>query len=126
MTLNQAPPQHGLAKAIRSRQGDAAIPGEEDADSARQRRWTLDFAGGKLTALSPDAAVALRIARSTEAPPPPHVQPLPNHQWRATFRVGAIRQPLDIRLALTLQGQAISETWSHIIPVSLTQAPPDA
>lgn len=125
-TLNQAPPEHGLAKAIRSRQGDAAVPGEKDSASAGQRQWVVDFAGGKLPTLNPASPVELRIDSPTEAITLTQVKALPNHQWRATFRIAPITQPLDVRLALTQEGQVISETWSHTIPVFLPLRTPDA
>ncbi|MGS2742909.1 glucan biosynthesis protein [Halomonas sp. LS-001] len=125
-TLNQAPQAHELAKVIRSRQGNAAIPGEEDSASAGQRQWIVDFAGGELATPGTAAPVELRIDTSADAVTLAHIKALPNQQWRATFRVDTITQPLDVRLALTREGQVISETWNQTIPVSLPTRGPDA
>ncbi|WP_328585363.1 glucan biosynthesis protein G [Vreelandella massiliensis] len=114
-----------LAKVIRTRQGSAAVPGEANSPSADQRQWVVDFAGGELANLSADQAVDVRLETlvpETLSPeqhddviPWVQVKALPDHRWRATFRVNPIALPIDVRLALTLNGETISETWSYVI-----------
>jgi glucans biosynthesis protein len=134
-TRHHAPTAALLAKVIRTRQGNAAVPGEADSQSAHQRQWVVDFAGGKLTRLSADQPVKLRLetlnpdtlvfetlalktlALKTQGDPVtlPQVKALPDNTWRATFRTKPMTSPTDVRLMLTLHGETISETWSYVI-----------
>lgn len=114
-TRHQAPTAPLLAQVIRTRQGNAAVPGEADSQSADQRQWVVDFAGGELARLAADQPVALRLDAPDDAVTLPQVKTLPNNTWRATFRVKPTTSPVDVRLALTLHGETISETWSYVI-----------
>ncbi len=126
-TLHHTPDTHRLAKTIRSRQGDAKVPGEADSASAGQRQWIIDFDGGELATLNADHPVKLRLqTRQEEAITLAQVKALPDQQWRATFRVDETNQPVDIRLALTLEGREISETWQQIISPAEATNPSDA
>ncbi len=126
-TLQDTPHAHTLAKAVRSRQGDAGVPGEADSASAGQRQWIVDFDGGELATLNADHPVEMRLqTRQEEAITLAQVKALPDQQWRATFRVAETRQPVDIRLALTLEDRIISETWNQIIPPAKVDRAPDA
>ena len=44
----------------------------------------------------------------------PQVTALPNHAWRASFRLPASDTPADVRLRLTLNGEPVSETWNYV------------
>ncbi|MCL7929834.1 glucan biosynthesis protein [Halomonas sp. ATCHA] len=114
-TRQQAPTDPLLAQVIRTRQGSAAVPGEADSQSADQRQWVVDFAGGELARLSADQPVALRLDAPDDAVTLPQVKALPDNTWRATFRVKPTASPLDVRLALTLHGETLSETWNYVI-----------
>ncbi|MGM0521382.1 MAG: glucan biosynthesis protein [Pseudomonadota bacterium] len=114
-TRHRAPTDSLLAQVIRTRQGNAAVPGEADSQSAGQRQWVVDFAGGELARLSADQPVKLRLDVPDNAVTLPQVKALPDNTWRATFRVKATASPVDVRLALTLHGETISETWSYVI-----------
>jgi len=126
-TLHHAPDAHRLAKVVRSRQGDAGVPGEADSASAGQRQWIVDFDGGELATLNADHPVELRLqSQQEEAVTLAQVKALPDQQWRATFRIAETTQPVDIRLALTLEDRIISETWNQIISPAKAVNAPDA
>lgn len=114
-TRHQAPTAPLLAQVIRTRQGNAAIPGETDSQNANQRQWVVDFAGGELARLAADQPVALRLDAPDNAVTLPQVKALPNNTWRATFRVKPTTSPVDVRLALTLYGKTLTETWNYVI-----------
>lgn len=126
-TLHHAPDAHSLAKVVRSRQGDAGMPSSSDSASAGQRQWIVDFDGGELATLNADHPVEMRLqTRQEDAITLAQVKALPDQQWRATLRIAETTQPVDIRLALTLEGRIISETWNQIIAPSKVVSAPDA
>ncbi|MDR5897967.1 glucan biosynthesis protein [Halomonas vilamensis] len=146
-TRHQAPTAPLLAQVIRTRQGSAAVPGEANSQSAGQRQWVVDFAGGELARLTVDQPVKLRLetlnpdtlafetfssdtqnTQDTQEGPVTlaQINALPDKTWRATFRVQPSAIPVDVRLALTLRGNVISETWSYVIDPLVEHGDEDA
>lgn len=113
-TLNTQPEAHQLGRALRTRQGTAAVPGQADVSSQQQRQFIVDFQGGILNNIAADQPVELEISNRHGEVLLPHVTALPNHGWRASFRLPASDQPSDVRLRLTLNGEPVSETWNYV------------
>ncbi|MEL7964830.1 glucan biosynthesis protein G [Vreelandella neptunia] len=113
-TLNTQPDAHNLGRAIRTRHGSAAVPGQTDTASQGQRQFIVDFQGGALAELTADQPVELDISALHGEVLLPQVTSLPNNGWRASFRLPASDQPSDVRLRLTLNGEPVSETWNYV------------
>ncbi|MBR2515750.1 MAG: glucan biosynthesis protein [Halomonas sp.] len=113
-TLNTQPDEHTLGQVMRTRHGNAAVPGQEDSPSANQRQFIVDFHGGVLEEITPDQPVELDISSLSGEILLPQVTPLPEGGWRARFRIPANSTPNDIRLRLLLNDEPISETWNYV------------
>jgi periplasmic glucans biosynthesis protein len=87
--------------------------GRGKGDNAR--RYVIDFAGGELSRLAPDAAVEAVITTSKGKLNEVLVQPNPAiGGWRTTFDlVPEDDTPADLRLFLKMQDKVLSETWSY-------------
>lgn len=106
-----------LAQVERTRIGRDALPGQTDAPPRSQRRVIVDFAQGPLAELwSTDAAVEAILATSSGALSDIRTVRLPEGLgWRVSFRlVPRGDEPADMRLHLEIDGQRVSETWSHV------------
>tara|TARA_R110002051_G_scaffold6665_1_gene31991 strand:- start:4397 stop:5962 length:1566 start_codon:yes stop_codon:yes gene_type:complete len=113
-TLNNDPEAHTLGRAIRTRHGSAAGPGQTDSSASEQRQFIVDFQGGALDEIAADQPVELDISAQLGEVLLPQVTALPNNGWRASFRVPANNQPSDVRLRLTLNHEPVSETWNYV------------
>lgn len=115
-TLGVTPPHQQLAHVIRTRQGWGAIPGQSDPPPASRRHFIVDFQGPTLQGLDDDQPVAVRLTTSSGDILEPRVQRLPDGEtWRAAFRLAPEGDaPADMRLALTLHGEPLTETWSYV------------
>jgi glucans biosynthesis protein len=79
-------------------------------------RFVVDFVGGDLEMLGPDAKVVPVIAASRGRVQITSARPLlPVKGWRAMFDLvpDDSEQPIDLRLYLSLDGQALTETWMY-------------
>ncbi len=115
-TLDNGPPEHDLGKAIRTRTGWGAIPGEKDPPPRDVRQFVIDFEGGELSGLSDGQPVKARLSHSTGETDEVIVQRLPDgHGWRASFRLRPEGDtPSDLRLFLELRGRKLTETWNYV------------
>lgn len=113
-TLNSQPEKHTLGRAIRTRHGSAAGPGQTDSSASEQRQFIVDFQGGALTDIAADQPVELDISTHQGKALMPQVTPLSNGGWRASFRLPDSGQSSDVRLRLTLNGEPVSETWNYV------------
>jgi periplasmic glucans biosynthesis protein len=81
-------------------------------------RFVVDFAGGELASLGEHARVVPIITASrgrVELASARRVVPRPA-DWRAAFDLALtndIVEPLNLRLFLALDGQALTETWLY-------------
>jgi glucans biosynthesis protein len=104
-----------LAQVARSRVGWDALPGEADPPPRSQRRVVLDFVGGALDGLSPDAAVVAEAGTSAGEIADLIVHVLPDGGRRATFTlIPEADRGADMRVYLRLNDQPVSETWSYL------------
>ncbi|HET9389098.1 MAG TPA: glucan biosynthesis protein D [Steroidobacteraceae bacterium] len=80
-------------------------------------RFVVDFAGGDLTLLGEAARVTPVIWASRGRVEIVSARPLaPLHQWRAMFDLALTDdslEPINLRLFLSVDGQALSETWLY-------------
>lgn len=113
-TLNSQPEEHALGRAIRTRHGSAAGPGQTDSSASEQRQFIVDFQGGALADITADQPVELDISTQQGEALLPQATALPNGGWRASFRLPDSGQPSDVRLRLTLNGKPVSETWNYV------------
>ena len=102
-------------QAIATRTGSAAVGGYK-SDTAR--RVVIDFAGADLDGLDPSQPVQAQVTGRGGGIEDITVQRLPETgAWRAAFRViPQGKQPVDLRCYLTLYGEALTETWTYLLP----------
>ncbi len=109
-----------LAQVVRSRSGRVSLPGasaEADAHTDRvDRRFVVDFAGGRLDALPSSTTVEARVETLAGDIDEVRAEPLPGGAgWRASFRVSPDGdRPADMRLLLVADGEPLTETWSYV------------
>ncbi|WP_136247795.1 glucan biosynthesis protein [Halomonas borealis] len=115
-TFGATPPDQQLAHVIRSRQGWGATPGQSDPPPASQRVFIVDFQGPSLDGLAADQPLNARLTTSHGEILEPRVQRLPDGDtWRASFHLAPEEgTPADMRLALTLHGEPLTETWNYV------------
>jgi glucans biosynthesis protein len=107
----------GLARCVATRMG----PGGQEglARPAGVRKFVVEFLGGPLATLpygaAPDMQVSASRGRITEYR---RTEPVPDDapgHWRAEFDLADVqgREPVELRLQLTVGGKAVSEIWSY-------------
>jgi periplasmic glucans biosynthesis protein len=107
------PPRLATARATRT--GVGGVLGQKRSHFAW--RFVVDFAGGELAALAEHAQVTPVIAASRgriEIASARRLLPL--GQWRAMFDLALLEdssEPVNLRLYLALEGQALTETWLY-------------
>jgi glucans biosynthesis protein len=109
---NPFPPH--LARVEATRDGIGGVVGQKRAHFAW--RFVIDFVGGDLDMLGPDATVVPVITASHGQLEITSARPLlPIKGWRAMFDLvpDDSEQPIDLRLYLSLDGQALTETWMY-------------
>ncbi len=103
-----------LARVEATRDGIGGVVGQKRTHFAW--RFVIDFAGGDLSMLGPDAKVTPVISASRGQVEITSARPLlPINAWRAMFDLvpDDTEQPIDLRLYLSLDGQALTETWMY-------------
>lgn len=115
-------PETGLAEVVATRVGYGGFAGIEPERD--KRKFVVDFAGGPLDHVSPDSAPGIDLWVSEGETTPPVVQYNPHAQrpdpgderrggWRVFFDLTPGAPLVEMRLALTLGGQDISEVWTY-------------
>lgn len=114
--FDDEPPGEPPARVVRSRSGWGAVPGSANPPPRSTRRYIVDFAGGELDELDPDADVDPRLEASFGRIEDLHVRRLPDDAgWRATFVLDPEDgEAADLRLVLTRNGRPLTETWNHV------------
>jgi glucans biosynthesis protein len=108
---------HGpkLATVHATRTGIGGIVGQKRNHFAW--RFVVDFAGGELALLAEHARVLPRITASRGRIELVSARPLrPEGEWRAMFDLALTDdspEPINLRLFLALDDQALSETWLY-------------
>lgn len=115
-TLDHQPDTHRLARVSATRQGSGRIPGQPDGEGKADRRWVIDFHGGRLEDIKDATSLDLRLESTHPRLTDPQLKTLPDGGARATFRVTPSEKVTDARLALTLDGTPVSETWTLTLP----------
>jgi len=106
---------HGpaLATARATRTGIGGVVGQKRQHFAW--RFVVDFSGGELEALGEHAHVVPVISASRGRIELPSARPLLREGWRAMFDLvpDNSTEPINLRLYLALDGQALTETWLY-------------
>ncbi len=109
-----APPARPeAAETLDTRVGAGGVPGQErDPES---RKFVLDFTGGQLEALPPDAKVEAVVSASAgELTQPVAQKNAVTGGWRAFFDYRPDGGgPVELRAFLKLDEQILTETWSY-------------
>lgn len=115
-TLSDQLPDQQLAHVVRTHQGWGAVPGQDNPPPPQRRQFIVDFQGPALEGLAADQPLKPRISTSSGEIIEPHAQQLPGSDtWRVSFRLAPKdKLPADMRLALTLNDQVLSETWNLV------------
>jgi periplasmic glucans biosynthesis protein len=104
-----------LATVHATRTGIGGIVGQKRTHFSW--RFVVDFEGGDLSLLPDSAHVTPVISASRGRVEITSVRPLvPLRQWRAMFDLALADdsvEPVNLRLFLSLEGQALSETWLY-------------
>ncbi|GLR71625.1 glucan biosynthesis protein [Agaribacter marinus] len=113
-TTNAKATDNAKAKVIRTLQGDTILPGEAQDEDNLTRRFVVDF--DNIEQIDAKDLTADLTANNGRVE---HITVLStnfNRELRASFLVTPIDTDLatDIRLTLTENGKAISETWSYV------------
>ncbi|MDX1816472.1 MAG: glucan biosynthesis protein G [Marinobacter sp.] len=107
-------PASPMARAVRTFVGDGAQPGGGDAEGAY--RFVVDFEGGPLAKMKPDAAVVSEVSASGDAEVLEHFAEYVDarHGWRlSVLAKPAEGKTLELRASLNLDGKPVSETWTY-------------
>lgn len=109
-------PESSGAKVIRTRIGWGANPGQSDPPPRSKRKFIVDFRGGELDTLSPDAPLAAEMQKSSGTVSELVIRQLPDGRtWRASFKLEPEGNKVaDMRLFLKLRDQRLSEVWSYV------------
>ncbi|MCU4674703.1 glucan biosynthesis protein G [Catenovulum sp. 2E275] len=115
-TFDSSLMQHQQAQAIRTRNGWAALPGENNPPPKSKRQFIVDFKGGDLENLSEKLPLNADLALSGGSFEDLTVTKLPENQgWRVSFKISPKDKPvIDMRLSLKLRDQQISEVWNYV------------
>lgn len=115
-TFNAYLTQHDKARAVRTRIGSAALPGEDNPPPKSHRQFTVDFAGPDINKLSEKLNLNADIQLTTGEVRDVTVQKLPDSLgWRVAFKIAPQNgKPVDMRLSLKLHDKEISEVWSYV------------
>jgi periplasmic glucans biosynthesis protein len=108
------PHQPKLAVVRATRTGIGGVVGQKRTHFAW--RFVVDFAGGELDTLAERARVTPVITASRGRIELPSARWLPPDEWRAIFDLALTddsTEPVNLRLFLSLDGQALSETWLY-------------
>lgn len=106
-----------MAKAMQTFIGDGNRIGGGSAEGAF--RIIVDFAGGLLDNLEPDATVVSKVSGAEDNEIIEHfVEYLePNGHWRLSMLVRPpAKEPLAVRAFLSLDDKALTETWTYELP----------
>jgi glucans biosynthesis protein len=107
----------GLATVVATRNGRAASAATPRRPPRSERAFTVDFAGGELTALTASQPVTAELAITRGRAAAVTVTRLPiGNTWRVSFRLRPAdqQQLVNMRLFLTLRGRRVSETWNYL------------
>lgn len=116
LTWGAEPPEapHELARTEATRTGLGGVIGQERTKFSW--RFAIDFAGGPLTMLAPDAEVEAIITASRGEVEITSARPLEEiNGYRAMFDLvpGDSEEPIDLRVYLRLDNQPLTETWIY-------------
>jgi periplasmic glucans biosynthesis protein len=104
-----------VATVRATRTGVGGVVGQKHTHASW--RFVVDFAGGSLPELGEHARVTPVISASRGRVELPSARPLlPLGQWRAIFDLALTDdspEPVNLRLYLALDGEALSETWQY-------------
>jgi glucans biosynthesis protein len=111
----RAPVAPKLAQVVATRTGLGGVVGQKR--KYYSGRFAIDFAGGDLAMLDQDAKVEPVIRASRGSIEIPSARPLqPIRGYRAIFDLRPpddTTDPIDVRVFLRMNGQALSETWTY-------------
>jgi periplasmic glucans biosynthesis protein len=105
-------PKLALARATRT--GVGGVVGQKRTHFSW--RFVVDFAGGDLPSLAEHARIVPMITASRGRIEIPSARRLPPDAWRAIFDLALTDdsiEPVNLRLFLSLDGQALTETWLY-------------
>jgi periplasmic glucans biosynthesis protein len=109
---NPHPPELAIARATRT--GVGGVVGQKRTHFAW--RFVVDFAGGELPPLPEHARITPVISASRGRIELPSARHLAPDMWRAIFDLALSddsNEPVNLRLFLSLDGQALTETWMY-------------
>jgi periplasmic glucans biosynthesis protein len=109
-------PEHMLAKVLRTKTGWGAVAAQGNPPPKSKRQFAVDFTGGELDKLAPDASVAADLQKNSGTISDLHVSKLPDGKtYRASFKVEPDgNNVVDMRLFIKSRDKRLSEVWSYV------------
>ena len=107
---DQPPNRPSIAEVYSTRTGWGGVPATPEV-----RRFAVEFQGGALEKMSPDATLIPVVTTPKGTVERPSVKHVPGtKRWRALFDIrGGGREPFDVRMYLKHGTGAVSETWLY-------------
>lgn len=116
-TVEQNPFVSKLASIVRTRQGQAVLPGDEFKDESLNttRQFSIDFSVPENVQFSSDK-MKLVMSVTNGAISQQRLYPVADGQeWRATFLVNPKEnQTVDMRAYIEKDGERVSEVWNYV------------
>jgi glucans biosynthesis protein len=119
-------PGEPVARAMATYVGYGPAPGKKKKSDDNEYRLVVDFAGGPLAKLKPDASIAANVTGLDGTKVVGHTVRwvAPSKRWRLSIRAKpAAGKPLALRAFLQHGKQTVSETWSYALPAKNRFAP---
>jgi periplasmic glucans biosynthesis protein len=109
-------PENSNGKVVGTRIGWGANPGQQNPPPHSLRKFVIDFRGGELDNISPDAPVEAIMKSSSGTMTELQVVRLPDGKtWRVSFKLQPDGNNLsDMRMHLQLRDQRLTEVWSYV------------
>lgn len=110
------PPEHTLAKVLRTKTGWGAVAAQGNPPPKSKRQFAVDFQGGELTKLPLNTVVEADLGKNSGTITDLHVSKLPDGKtYRASFKVEPDGNAVvDMRLFIKSRDKRLSEVWSYV------------
>lgn len=115
-SFDQHLPEQGGGRVLRTLIGWGAVPGQSNPPPHSKRQFVVDFRGGELENLSADVPLEAAMQKSSGTITDLMVTRLPDQKtWRVSFKLEPEGNNLvDMRLAIKLRDQRLTEVWSYV------------
>ncbi len=116
LTIVDKPSNTMLGQVVQTRIGWAGFPGQENPPSKKERLFVIDFSDWPENNFPEKFKLEAKLKNSSGNISDLQTALLPdNKTWRASFKLAPEGNiPVDMSLALHLNGKQLTETWSYV------------